>query len=361
MYIGLLSGTSVDGIDAALWDFSCGVRLVDTLSYPLDPAIKDTILKLINNPNCSLIELGRLDKQLGVLFAKAAEALIDQSGVQGQVKAIGCHGQTLWHQPNDGPDSRFTMQIGDPNTIAQRTGLPVVADFRRADVALGGQGAPLVPAFHQAVFKNDSSDRIIINIGGITNITVLKRSEPAFGYDTGPGNALLDGWIQRHKGVAFDKDGQWASSGTCCPTLLTKMLEHPFFSTPYPKSTGKETFNLTWLDGLATDLAPEDVQATLVELTVRALCDEIEKHMDHGELFVCGGGAHNQALMARLQALSPFCVADTGALGISPDWVESGCFAWLAKLRLDGQLVEIAQTTGSVKNTLLGGIYQGVA
>lgn len=362
-YVGLLSGTSLDSIDAGLWSFSKSheAELIHKLSCPIETSLRQSLLKLSQQGQCSLIELGSLDRQLGKLFADLTNQLIEQSSVnKSNIMAIGSHGQTLWHQPEG--DSPFTMQIGDPNIIAQTTGLTTVADFRRADMALGGQGAPLVPAFHHWLFHSAHADRVIVNIGGIANISILPANHSKIlGYDTGPGNGLLDAWAYQHWQKDFDQDGTLAFQGTPCQRLLDKMLDYDFFHRPFPKSTGRETFNLAWLHPFLKEftLSPEDVLSTLVALTSYSISQAVRQHFSQAEIYVCGGGVHNDAVMASLSHYlgASFKVNNIEALGMSPDWVESACFAWLAKQRIENKTVPLCTVTGSIKNTLLGGIY----
>lgn len=276
-----------------------------------------------------------------------------------QIEAIGSHGQNIYHHPH--PPYPFTLQIGDPNTIAALTGITTVADFRRKDLAYGGQGAPLVPAFHAEIFRHPHKNRVIVNIGGIANITVLPAdpTQPVIGFDTGPGNALLDSWIAKHLEQTHDHDGKWAAQGQYSETLLNALLSDPYFFHPSPKSTGREYFNLNWLKNFLPFTAkPVDIQATLVELTARSIIDAINKHMLEGEIFVCGGGAHNAFLMQRLGSLAKnYTVSSTQTLHISPDWIEAMAFAWLAKQTLEKKPGNMPQVTGARQTAILGGIY----
>lgn len=364
LYIGLLSGTSIDSIDAGLWSFSKDrtAELVYSINHPIESSLRDSLLNLSHQGQCSLIELGSLDHRLGCLFAQACQTLIEKSGIsKSKIQAIGSHGQTIWHEPHS--ERPFTLQIGDPNIIAQTTGLMTIADFRRADMALGGQGAPLVPAFHHWLFHSSKVDRILVNIGGIANISILKKeqNQAVLGYDTGPGNCLLDSWTLQHWNKPFDQDGQLAMQGTSHASLLEGLLKAPFFAKSFPKSTGRETFNLTWLEPYLEGFhgSPADVLATLVDLTTKPISQAIQHHVDSAEVYVCGGGTHNPALMQSLQKhLGPhFNIMSIETLGMSPDWIESACFAWLAKQRYENQAIPLRKITGSVKNTLLGGIY----
>ena len=365
LYVGLISGTSVDCIDAALVDFANNeVKLVAQLGYPIPDDVRNDIRSLMLPGSNEIDRMGVLDQQLGHLFVDATNLLLQQSGVaSSQVIAIGSHGQTIRHRPSGELRAAFTLQIGDPNVIAELTGITTVADLRRRDMAAGGQGAPLVPAFHRAVFSHSTCHRVIVNIGGIGNITDIPISGPVRGFDTGPGNCLMDEWVQRHQTQTFDCDGQWAASGTTQPELLNQLLQHPYFAKPIPKSTGREEFHLPWLDKVLQTFAtvePADVQATLLELTAVSINRHIRQltATDELEVYVCGGGAHNRQLMQRLaQLLAPSPVTSTGALGIEPDWVEAMAFAWLAKQTVNHQAGNVASVTGAGKEVILGGIY----
>lgn len=360
-FIGLISGTSVDAIDAGIWHFGQGTcEQIAKLEAPIGPKIREHVLRLSTTGQCTLSEIGELDTAMGHLFANAAKELIAKSNIsKDQITAIGSHGQTIWHQPSG--QFPFTMQVGCPNVIAQVTGLPVIADFRRADIALGGQGAPLAPAFHQWAFKSDSTPRAVVNVGGIANLTYLNpKSDKVIGYDTGPANGLMDAWCEKHTLAPYDKDGHLAQQGEVILPLLNRLLKDPYFAKPFPKSTGKESFNLTWLEPfLSPSYSVEDVQATLMALTVTTIADAAKAHMQSGELYVCGGGAFNGALM---QALAEhlgdkFSVETTQALGVCPNWVESACFAWLARQRILCEPIKLSSITGAKANTCLGAAY----
>lgn len=368
-YIGLMSGTSADGIDATLIEIDSGGRfsLLGHLETPHASDVQQDILSLCQPGDNEVERLGQLDQRLGRAFAEAANRLILQHGLSPQqITAIGSHGQTVRHHPHGTLAHPFTLQIGDPNLIAELTGITTVADFRRRDMAAGGGGAPLVPAFHLAVFHSAAERRVIINIGGMANVSDLSSSH-SLGFDTGPGNALMDAWVQRNQGSRYDADGQWAQSGHYCDTLLQQLLQHPYLAALPPKSTGREDFNLHWLDAqLAVHsknhpqqaLAAEDVQATLLELTAVSILNAIEQHIrryDH--LYVCGGGARNTTLMTRLAQLSQVPVSDTGALGIHPQQVEGAAFAWLARQTLHRLPGNKPSATGARKAVILGGIY----
>lgn len=360
LYIGLMSGTSADAIDAVLVSIDPALHLHATCSRPLASPLREQIMALTLPGDGELDRMGALDRALGEAFSEAVHALLDSAGVPVErIAAIGSHGQTVRHRP-DGRHG-FTVQIGDPNTIAELTRIPVVADFRRRDVAAGGQGAPLVPAFHRAAFGAPDRHRSILNIGGMANISYLPAgSAQAFGFDTGPGNVLLDAWIERHLGHAFDADGNWGRTGRVDDVLLEQLVGHEYFRQPPPKSTGRELFNLSWLETqFAAPTALADVQRTLTELTAKSVAQAIERWADPTEeVFVCGGGAFNRLLLERLAAHMPGRRLDTtSALGMDPRWVEASAFAWLARqtlLRLPGNLPE---TTGASGPRILGGIY----
>ncbi|ANG64898.1 anhydro-N-acetylmuramic acid kinase [Marinobacterium aestuarii] len=359
-----MSGTSLDSVDAVAFEFdAAGCAMLASHSEPFPLPLRQQTLALMHPGADEIERLGRLDLELAELFATAANNLIDQHQLDRQrIRAIGSHGQTVRHRPEAG----FTLQIGDPNLIAERTGLCVVADFRRRDMAAGGQGAPLVPAFHDALFRAPGTHRVIVNIGGMANITLLpgNTEQPAIGYDTGPGNVLLDYWIHRHQALSYDRDGAWAATGTLVPELLQQLLRLPFFSAPAPKSTGREQFNPDWLQQRLVETgfdnrAPEDIQATLLELTAVTISNEIKQVAATGsEVFLCGGGSHNSLLTKRLQALlKPYALATTASLGLDPDWVEACAFAWLAGCRLDSLAGNMPSVTGARGERILGGIY----
>lgn len=354
LYIGLMSGTSMDGIDAALVDFSGGIRLLHACSVAIPDTIRQQTRDLNHSAQHDLQRSLILDRQWGELFAGAVKQLLNESGNSAQtIRAIGSHGQTVRHAPSG--SHGYTLQIGDPNTIAELTGIDVVADFRRRDVAAGGQGAPLAPAFHQAVFASPDERRAIINIGGMANITQLHHT-PVTGFDSGPGNVLLDSWIQQHKKEPFDHNGQWAASGTVIPALLQNMLQEPYFARPAPKSTGRELFDSQWLSHfLSGNEPPQDVQATLAELTARTITDALDSTTD--VLYICGGGAFNPYLLQRLTALSGKPVFSTETLGIPPDWLEAMAFAWLAKQRIERKPGNLPSVTGAKGERILGAVY----
>lgn len=365
LYIGLMSGTSMDAADAALVDFSTGEpKLIATHRTPLTAELRAALLALcVPGPN-EIERMAELDARLGELFAEAALALLKKSGVSAMdVQAIGSHGQTVRHQPT-GPYP-FSLQIGNPALIAQRTGITTIADFRRADIAAGGQGAPLVPAFHNAVFRSTTHDRVVVNIGGIANITVLPKDakQPVTGFDTGPGNMLLDAWAECHLGKRMDEDGRFAATGKTHEGLLASLLSDSYFALAPPKSTGREHFNVAWLAAVLKNydsIPAHDVQATLCELTAASIADAVRRHAPAAEqVLICGGGAHNIHLMQRLRArLQPCAVDSTEKYAASPDWTEAMAFAWLAKQTLEGKTGNLPSVTGAKRAVVLGGIYR---
>lgn len=361
-YLGLMSGTSMDAIDAALVDYDASpLRIIAAGATPFEPELKRRIAGLLDSPdNVALDELGRIDVELAQAFAGAALGLLRDAGVQaGQVTAIGSHGQTLRHRPDLSPP--FTWQIGDPNTLCEMTGITVVADFRRRDVAAGGQGAPLLPVFHDQVFRSHGEDRVIANLGGIANITILRQGETVTGFDTGPANRLLDAWISLHQGRDFDAGGAWAGTGHCDDTLLARLLDEPYLNLPPPKSTGRELFNLPWLNQKLgrSSLRPEDVQATLQQFTTMTVAAAVRKQAPGAALYVCGGGAHNAGLLHSLaQQMAPNRVATTAVLGLDPDYVEAVAFAWFARRTLEGLTSSAGSVTGAAGARILGGVYR---
>ncbi|MFL0810797.1 MAG: anhydro-N-acetylmuramic acid kinase [Agarilytica sp.] len=364
LYIGLISGTSVDGIDAGLFEFSpqkgqTACRQIETLQFDYPEKVRKEILALSQPGENEIERLGIADHQLGQLFADAALALIKKAKLSiSNITAIGSHGQTIRHRANI--DAPFTLQIGDANRIAHKTGITTVADLRRKDMAAGGQGAPLAPAFHQAVFGEKNKKRCVINIGGMTNISVLAENpDNVIGYDTGPGNVLMDSWAQALLNEPYDANGDWAASGNSNESLLKIFLEHPYLTLPFPKSTGREEFNRFWLMKALAGRAmhPDDVQATLCEFTACTIADAVEQH-HCDEVYLSGGGVRNRTLMTALkEKLSNKTLGTTEQLGIHPDWVEAGLCAWLAKQRLNNVPVQIAKVTGASEATTLGAVY----
>ncbi|GAA0330377.1 anhydro-N-acetylmuramic acid kinase [Morganella psychrotolerans] len=360
-YIGVMSGTSMDGVDVVLAAINDAVVAQQvSYSHPFPHALKTRILAVCQGQQTTLSEIGRLDYDLGTLFAQAVNGLLVKARLTPQdITGIGCHGQTVWHEPDS--DTPFTMQIGDNNRVAALTNITTAGDFRRRDMAYGGQGAPLVPAFHQAVLGVPGEKRIILNIGGIANITTLIPGAPVRGYDTGPGNMLMDSWTWRHRAQPYDKDGAWAKSGQVHKKLLAQMLRDPYFSRSAPKSTGREYFNMQWLTTHLTafpDVLPEDVQATLLELTTVSISDQVALCGGCERLLVCGGGAQNPQIMSRLSALLPGTeVSPTDTFGLSGDDLEALAFAWLAARTLAGESGNLPSVTGADRETVLGAVY----
>jgi anhydro-N-acetylmuramic acid kinase len=362
-YIGLMSGTSVDGIDAALVSVPAAgpLTLKTTHQHPFPPAVRDAIQSLMQPGDNELERAGELDMRLGQLFAEAALALLHKSGLRPEdIHAIGSHGQTIRHRPLATPP--FTRQIGNPSVIAEQTGITTVADFRARDMAAGGEGAPLVPAFHQWLFRKSGVNRVIVNIGGIANLTWLPAAghDAVLGFDTGPGNTLLDQWISREQGQRYDRNGAWAAGGQVQAELLARLLADEYFAKPPPKSTGREHFHLAWLEQRLTGKpTPEDVQATLAELTAASIAQALQLLPAVArEVYVCGGGSHNRHLLERLRTRLPgTTVATTEALGFDPDWVEAAAFAWLAHRTLARQAGNLPSVTGARRAVPLGGIY----
>jgi len=367
LYLGLISGTSADGIDAALAHFDeHGMpRVLATCVHPWPADLRERILAVAQDETrLDLDAYGRLDVAIGIQFAQAAQHLLQHSGTPASsVRAIGSHGQTLRHRP--GGDYPFTLQVGDPSVIAERCGIDVVADFRRADVAAGGQGAPLLPALHAMLLSAPDRTRVVLNLGGIANITVLPPGGRVFGFDTGPANGLLDAWCLRHRGEPFDRDGAFAASGRVDQALLQALLADPYFALAPPKSTGREHFHLAWLESheRVAALAPADVQATLLALSVRSIAEAIRAHApDTVEVLACGGGTHNPALMRYLgEQLAPCTLSSTADLGIDPDFLEATAFAWLARQRLLGLPGNLPAVTGARGPRVLGAIYPAPA
>lgn len=367
LFIGLMSGTSLDAIDVTLVDFaSQPPRPLAVHSHPFPPALRAELLALCHGSmKDELQHMATLDVRLGRLFAEAALAVLKECDIPASaIRAIGSHGQTVRHEPTG--EYPFTVQIGDPNSIAQLTGITTVADFRRRDIAAGGQGAPLVPAFHAAVFRSTDEDRVILNIGGMANVTLLPhdQQQPVSGFDTGPGNVLMDVWVARHLDTPHDAGGRWAGSATAHPELLALLLEDQYFQRPPPKSTGRERFNMTWLEARLKKISPEpaQVQATLCALTAISSAAAIKRYAPQTKrVLVCGGGVHNTTLMQRLTTELPgIAVESTQVLGLDPDWVEALAFAWLAKQTLDGRPGNLPSVTGAQAPVVLGGIYLGV-
>jgi anhydro-N-acetylmuramic acid kinase len=366
LYVGLMSGTSADSVDAAIVEISGeSIRLLATHRHAMPDDIRSAVFDLFDGHDIAITRFGALDCRIGRTFAETTLELLSSIGVAAaDVSGIGSHGQTVHHHPRG--SYPYTIQLGDPNIIAELTGITTVADFRRRDIAAGGEGAPLVPAFHAAMLRTGDEDRAVVNIGGIANITVLPalRQSPVLGFDCGPGNALLDAWASRHLHEPMDRDARWASTGTVLPGLLHAMRDDEFFGRPPPKSTGREHFNLRWLDRLlmhAPGASARDVARTLAELTVRAITAAVTRFAPMTRrVLVCGGGACNPLLMTRLaEMMGGVAVAGTDSLGLAPQWVESQAFAWLAHRTLCGLPGNLPSVTGASREVVLGGIFPG--
>ena len=376
-YIGLMSGTSLDGVDAVLCCVDAeNCEVLKSHTHPFPETLKARVLAAIDGQT-TLQEIGTLEHLLGILFADAVKALLEKSGMDAEnIEAIGSHGQTLWHEPAG--ETPFSMQFGDPNIIAAQTGIPVVADFRRKDMAFGGSGAPFAPAFHKFLLGEQTKGVCVVNIGGIANITVL--GERLIGYDTGPGNMLMDLWIAKHKNVPYDKDGNWAREGSVDYGLLETMMADAYFAKPYPKSTGREKFNEAWMQSVQcsalsaqktealhsnannnssfliphSSFKPVDIQRTLLELTALTISNEVLK-FNPDMLMLCGGGARNGLLVERIAALMPN--VHVGVME-QADNLEAMMMAWLAYMRMHNKPVALKDVTGARENTILGGVYK---
>ncbi|NNE64325.1 MAG: anhydro-N-acetylmuramic acid kinase [Gammaproteobacteria bacterium] len=364
LYLGLMSGTSLDGVDAAIVDFGGSMPVVlYCLTEPYPESISGRIQELTRSTSITLDALCGLDVEIAEYYVEVVhQALAAASISADSIKAIGSHGQTIHHNPARTP--QFTLQIGDPNTLCAGSGITTVADFRRRDMALGGQGAPLAPAFHESVFRSSEVTRVIFNVGGIANLTYLPKNpeDPVTGFDTGPGNTLLDYWINRHLGKKLDAEGAWAATGRVQPELLQTMISaESYFSRQPPKSTGTEYFNPNWLENLIHEKQkPEDIQATLLELTAQTMTmgiNSVEACAD--EIYICGGGVHNVRLLERLRYLLPDArLESTASLGINPDYVEAIAFAWLARQTINQLPGNLPSVTKARSPAILGGIFQ---
>jgi anhydro-N-acetylmuramic acid kinase len=361
IYAGVMSGTSLDGVDAVIADFAADAggpcAIVAAAHLPFAPALRDELLALQQPGGDELARAARAANALADAYAATIAAAVEGAGLSAaDVIAAGVHGQTLRHRPDEG----WTLQLNNPARVAERAGMTVVADFRSRDVAAGGEGAPLVPAFHAALFRG-ATHRVVINVGGIANLTDLPPNGPVLGFDTGPGNVLLDLWHARHRGARFDRDGAWAGSGRVDTSLLAALLVEPYFARNPPKSTGRDLFHAAWLDARleGRGSAPADVQATLVALTARTIADGVREHCASAvEALVCGGGANNAALMAALaRELAPRAVATTAALGVAVEHVEALAFAWLAREALAGRPGNLPSVTGARGLRVLGAIH----
>ncbi|HHF5389296.1 TPA: anhydro-N-acetylmuramic acid kinase [Haemophilus influenzae] len=371
-YLGMMSGTSLDGVDIALVDFSQDPQLILSDFFPMPEDLREKLTTLIQVGETTLQNLGELDHKLALLYSDCVNAFLQKNTfLPNQIQAIGCHGQTVWHSPNS--QFPFTMQLGDMNLLAAKTGISVIGDFRRKDMAWGGQGAPLVPAFHEAVFSNSNFATAVLNIGGISNVSILFPNQAVIGFDTGPGNTLLDQWIEKHQGLRYDENGEWAAKGKVNKVLLDELLNEPFFFLPAPKSTGRELFNLVWLNhkiakirekltALSVEMSfrPEDVQATLVELTVTSIVNALNQLQTDlpKRLLVCGGGAKNSLIMRGLHDnLLDWQVSTTTEQGFDIDYVEAAAFAWLAYCRMNSLPANLPSVTGAKSAVSLGAIF----
>ena len=371
LYLGIMSGTSLDGVDLALVDFFEKPNLVASGFVPMPEDLRANLADLLKSGETSLQKLGEIDHHLGVLYADCVNDFLVKNQLEAsQITAIGCHGQTVWHAPQG--NFPFTMQIGDMNLVAARTGITTVGDFRRKDMAMGGQGAPLVPAFHEAVFARPNQFTVVLNIGGISNISVLDPKSETIGYDVSVGNALMDSWIEKHLGKRYDKNAEWAKTGEVISELLAEMLSEPFLQLPPPKSTGRELFNLAWLEKQFANLTakspassvanfkPEDIQYTLAEFTAQSITRELSqwKNEPNKVLLVCGGGARNPLLMERFNVLLPdWHVGTTNDYGVDVDYVEAAAFAWLAFQRMENLPSNMPSVTGASQAVSLGVIF----
>lgn len=372
IYIGVMTGTSMDGIDIVAASFE-PLQLHATFTIPFEQDLKDELMALTLPSDNEIDRMGKADVALAKLIGHGINELIQNNKLdRKKIRAIGSHGQTIRHRPEDG----FTLQIGDPNIITEITQIPVISDFRRRDMAAGGQGAPLVPAFHQSLFQHEQIDRVILNLGGIANVSFLPagKKDHISGFDTGPANVLMDAWCRLHTGQAYDENGDWAANGSPIRSLLERLYAHEFFSRKPPKSTGREDFNLDWLEGQLADWrndeleyeefddTPENIQATLAKLTVRAIQKAIYRSgMKDGEVYVCGGGAYNSHILEQLRwrlRKHHWSVQTTDVIGLAPTWVESTAFAWLA-MRFDQKLSgNLSAVTGASGDRILGTITQ---
>ena len=368
-YIGLMSGTSLDGIDAALVRIESSngdieaIELVSSHFLPLPMALKTALIKLSSNQDMRVFQLGQAQVELAEISAIAVNRLLEQCQMMAaDITAIGCHGVTIGHYPD--ADKPFSMQITDGSVLSARTGIDVITDFRMMDIAASGQGAPLVPPFHQAILQNRIDNAIVLNLGGIANITALKAGFPVLGYDTGPANTLLNLWCEKHLGQPYDKGGVWAASGQLNTQLLHQLLQEPYFNRPAPKSCGKELFNLGWLQRVLdrlnlVDIQSNDVQCTLVHLTAKTIADQVLKFDDIDSVLVCGGGVHNGFLMSCLnQYLPQLEIQSTMAVGVCPDNMEAMAFAWLAWCRVNHKFGNLPSVTGAGQQRVLGAWYR---
>ena len=357
-YVGIMSGTSLDGIDAVLVDLSSPFpKILATHYQAYEDSLRDALLDLNHPKKDELHRMQCASRELAVLYAQATKDLLDKAKITPtQIRAIGCHGQTVRHRPDHG----YTVQLGDAALLAELSGIAVVGDFRSRDIAAGGQGAPLVPAFHDCVLRHPSIHRVVVNVGGISNLTNLAPNQPVTGFDCGPGNLLMDAWIAVQRGERYDPAGSWAKSGKVIPALLARFLDEPFLHSVPPKSSGRDLFNMDWLQSrLQGDEAPVDVQATLLQLSSHAISDAVNTFCGNAkEIYLCGGGAHNEVLVQSLRTALPKCVVqNTDVLGMGVDWMEAAAFAWLAQQRMHGTDIDLTTVTGARHPCVLGAIY----
>lgn len=366
LFIGLMSGTSMDGIDAALVEFSQDdIKLIAQHSHTLPITLTQKLkLLTLDSPEANIDMLGSADTELGLVFSDAVNQLLTKASIEAsQITAIGSHGHTVRHRPD--LKSNFSMQIGDANRISFLTGITTIADFRRKDMAAGGEGAPLAPAFHQQVFRSNNENRAVLNIGGIANLTYLAAdmTTPCLGFDTGPGNTLMDAWIFKHKNMAYDKDGQWAASSKADKSLVSQLMKDKFVLSTPPKSSGREHYHLPWLEQHLTQytqLNNSEIQSSLSQFTCDSIIYAIENHLPEKikTLIVCGGGTHNKHLMNQLKhKLADVSVESSENYGVAPDWVEAIAFAWLARQTLQHLPGNIPSVTGASQSLVLGAIY----
>lgn len=356
LYIGIMSGTSLDGVDAVLTQVENNqTTVLNSASCDFPHTLQQELLALCNPGDNEIERLGKAESELATVYAQAVQQVIQKAQIQtNEIAAIGCHGQTLRHHPELG----FSLQANNPSALAAYTNIPVIADFRRKDIALKGQGAPLVPQFHLRQFSSRHKNTAVLNLGGIANVTILNNQTLTIGFDTGPANLLLDYWCHKNTGQPYDKGGQWAATGKVINSLLESFLQEPYFQASAPKSTGRELFNPAWLEQHPiTNENPADVQRTLLELTTRSVSESLA-HYAIDQLIVCGGGAYNDLIMQSLNEHNPFItVASSATYGIAPELVEGAAFAWLAWAFLHQQAGNVSQATGASRGAVLGGLY----
>ena len=363
LFIGLMSGTSADSVDTVLLSISEEkIKSLRSYSHPIPDKVKISIYESVNSVSLDKNRINKLDMLLGEIFAEAVNEILIQERISSKdIKAIGSHGQTIKHSPN--LPTPFSLQIGNAQLLANLTGIRTVSDFRSEDISAGGQGAPITPIFNKHVFASDNK-RVIINIGGITNITLLDRKTYTIGYDIGPGNCLMDSWARKNGMGNYDEGGKWANSGKVNPSLLTLMLEDNYFKKPNPKSTGPDFFSLKWIeesiDKSGENLTPEDLQSTLLELTVKSLTEELKDSgiTKYDDLFFCGGGIHNEYLMERIEKEIGWKIYTTADIGVDPDYLEATSFAWFSEQRIKGKKFDLSRITGSKREVFLGKITE---